>query len=409
MGTTKATRGGLCVVALGLILSAGAIAQGAGECAGAAFTQMNASFEHMQYRCATEGWSEWATPQQMKYCNYPDTDLDEDGIPEQYAFALLARARCQHPDIETQYQANFQVHAGMGGPAGEAHGMAGFATMSQNCITWLWTNCLQNNWAYHAYNGSKTAAEPLSASGDFDGDGYTNRQEYQTAVAAGGDLAQYGKMASDPGQPSESECAHAAFMHMNAAFVGMQYRCATEGWSEWATPQQKKFCGYPDADLDEDGIPEKFAFALLARARCQNPDIEAQYQANFQVHAGMGGPADEAHGMAGFATMSQNCILWLWTNCWQNGWAYQAYNAGKTTEEPLSATGDYDGDGLTNLDEYLQVIAAGGDEFVFADAASDPTPFWEGNPAVPVAGVIGLGLLLGGLAAGGALALRRRK
>ncbi len=42
----------------------------------------------------------------------------------------------------------------------------------------------------------------------------------------------------------------------------------------------------------------------------------------------------------------------------------------RATNEPYSAQGDPDGDGLTNLQEYLNVMAMGGDDFDFALAAS---------------------------------------
>ena len=45
----------------------------------------------------------------------------------------------------------------------------------------------------------------------------------------------------------------------------------------------------------------------------------------------------------------------------------------------------------------------------FVNAAAQLSPFFPGNPEVPVAGIIGLGLLAGACAVGGASLLRRKK
>ena len=71
---------------------------------------------------------------------------------------------------------------------------------------------------------------------------------------------------------------------------------------------------------------------------------------------------------------------------------------GKGVNEPFSAEGDCDGDGFSNLEEYEYVVAYGGDMEAFVIAASENSPFWNGNPAVPVAGIIGLLLLCVGIA-----------
>jgi PKD repeat protein len=82
---------------------------------------------------------------------------------------------------------------------------------------------------------------------------------------------------------------------------------------------------------------------------------------------------------------------------------------GLDKEGPLfGADGDVDGDGKTNLEEYEAVMAAGGDIDTFIDAATDPYNFWDGNPDLPVAGILGLGLLAGTMLAGAALAIRKK-
>jgi hypothetical protein len=84
---------------------------------------------------------------------------------------------------------------------------------------------------------------------------------------------------------------------------------------------------------------------------------------------------------------------------------YNIFGAAKTTGEPFSADGDIDGDGISNGDEYDQVVAVGGNAEVAAQAIMDPLNLWPGNPALPVVGAAGLALLAGALAFAG---LRRK-
>jgi internalin A len=71
---------------------------------------------------------------------------------------------------------------------------------------------------------------------------------------------------------------------------------------------------------------------------------------------------------------------------------------GKGVNEPFSAEGDCDGDGTSNIEEYEYIVVCGGDIESFVIAASENSPFWEENPALPVAGIIGLLVLCAGIA-----------
>jgi hypothetical protein len=64
----------------------------------------------------------------------------------------------------------------------------------------------------------------------------------------------------------------------------------------------------------------------------------------------------------------------------------------KSLDEPFSADGDCDGDGASNLDEYVYVVAAGGDIEDFMMEAGEDNPLWPGNPALPAAGAASLAL-----------------
>jgi LPXTG-motif cell wall-anchored protein len=85
------------------------------------------------------------------------------------------------------------------------------------------------------------------------------------------------------------------------------------------------------------------------------------------------------------------------------------FSRSKSANEPLSPEGDFDFDGLSNIDEYDLVILAGLDEAAYVEAATNASPFWSGNPAVPVTGIIGLSLLGAMFACGGAVGLRKKR
>jgi len=92
--------------------------------------------------------------------------------------------------------------------------------------------------------------------------------------------------------------------------------------------------------------------------------------------------------------------------------SYTVLGAGaKDLSEPLSPGGDPDGDGLTNAEEYANVIADGGDEADYVAAALNP--LLDGSAAsasaLPVGGIAAAGALMLALGAASAALLRRRK
>jgi hypothetical protein len=86
------------------------------------------------------------------------------------------------------------------------------------------------------------------------------------------------------------------------------------------------------------------------------------------------------------------------------------YGSSKTAAEAFSAAGDYNNDGVSNLTVYNGVSPAGtvAQRPAFVTAVSGANNFWQGNPNLPVLGGLGLMLLAGGCALGGALRLRRK-
>jgi hypothetical protein len=87
---------------------------------------------------------------------------------------------------------------------------------------------------------------------------------------------------------------------------------------------------------------------------------------------------------------------------------YRVFGVAKAPSEPFSANGDLDNDGLTNLEEAAQVRAAGGGMELFVLAATNPVNLWPDNPAVPAGSMVGLCLLVGAIAFGGARIVRKK-
>lgn len=83
-------------------------------------------------------------------------------------------------------------------------------------------------------------------------------------------------------------------------------------------------------------------------------------------------------------------------------------NGAKSIGEPFSAVGDYNGDGMTNKEAYDLVEAAGGDRTTFVQAAASDNGLWKGNPALPAAELTTLVAMALGLAAAGAVRMRKR-
>lgn len=89
--------------------------------------------------------------------------------------------------------------------------------------------------------------------------------------------------------------------------------------------------------------------------------------------------------------------------------AFEIYDDAKTAAEPLSALCDYNGNGDTNAEVYQSVVVAGGGSRAdFVAAATGANPYYNGNPALPVAGLLGLSVLAGAFGLAGAMVIRKK-
>jgi len=209
-------------------------------------------------------------------------------------------------------------------------------------------------------------------------------------------------------------CVSATILAVSASAVAAT--CAETKFDEMSAYMLLGWGAWNGTDRDWDGIPDEFAGALACTAMCEDPAIQAVYDANLAAaHTLVDGDSDwwfnyygwalddaSAPQIAAYAMWDTdaNMILWFW---WYAG------DMGVFELVPsLADDGDYDGDGQTNLEEYEAVAALGGGPEMYAAAASTNGPFWPGNPELPVAGFVGLALLAASCIAGGALSLRKK-
>jgi hypothetical protein len=83
--------------------------------------------------------------------------------------------------------------------------------------------------------------------------------------------------------------------------------------------------------------------------------------------------------------------------------------SGKSATEPFSGLGDYNLDGVTNATVFSNLTSAGAaTRPAFVKAASGLDPYWAGRAGLPVAGLLGMALLAGVVALGGALSIRKK-
>jgi len=172
---------------------------------------------------------------------------------------------------------------------------------------------------------------------------------------------------------------------------------------------------YSQWDLDADTLPDAASVALVSYVACKpthglSASVVADLEANTAAWEAIfttGALNDNSVFFAALAGVSAEMRTALGGYFGQDLSGLDLYGSAKAGER-FSATGDLDNDGLDNVTEYDQVMAAGGDLETFVMAATDPNNFWPGNPDLPIAGIVGLGLLAGSILTGAAFALRKK-
>jgi hypothetical protein len=146
-----------------------------------------------------------------------------------------------------------------------------------------------------------------------------------------------------------------------------------------------------------DGMPDLWQLRIFADAYCNeyhrfHREATSAYEANMAALLAEK-PECANPWVAACVSLSTGMRTAICNMFGLNSDLYEVVtNSAKSADEPFSANGDCDGDGISNYDEYLYVSSYGGDIEDFIIAAGENSPFWDGNPALPAAGGIAMAL-----------------
>ena len=160
-------------------------------------------------------------------------------------------------------------------------------------------------------------------------------------------------------------------------------------WPSWDT-----------LDLDANGIPERAEILLLQRAMCGANSNFGRYANLVCFNNGIAMRLDPNYPLTLINSLSldklMEALIAISSSLRETyrGSLFTNYYGviGENAGEPLSATGDLDGDGVSNLQEYNNTLAAGGGVNEYVNAASNPlidgTP--ESQASLPATSNLGL-------------------
>ena len=168
--------------------------------------------------------------------------------------------------------------------------------------------------------------------------------------------------------------------------------------------------GLEPVDADHDGLPEQWALRLVAvvlgdiRYPYHNAVADAYAQNLVALAAEAPSVQPYKDVLAALLLMSVDLRQYFTSSLGLTGSYTVVTGNGKSPNEPLSGAGDIDRDGITNADEYAAVLTAGGSMEDFVQSAL----YWQGAGALPVAGLAGLGALLGLITITGIRTMRKK-
>ena len=212
--------------------------------------------------------------------------------------------------------------------------------------------------------------EAFAATGDVDGDGFTNLQEATHVAAMGGDYSDYVAAALDP-LVNGSECT--VTLESCPDLIG-QVRLTTS-----------LYFGTPDDIHDEDGsgLLDSWELLLFQAALCDsslpiNHDLVCLFHRNrtrwASELAAISFGLNTVDGQAALLTMNTAMRDYFVAHVNSLGdpleHTYGAFEA--AAAEPFAADGDFDGDGVTNAQEAANVKSVGGGAQDYVAAAMDP-------------------------------------
>lgn len=356
----------------------------------------------------------------------PGPNVGPNGILDSDEFALLAQAISSHSsplheDGCAAFAANL-AQATIDLPAGYRETVAAYFTLGDSDSV----TAMVAFFAFFAidldpadYNLSQAAF--LGPDGDADGDGLTNKEEYDAIVGTGGPgsakrtqyLTDALSAAPAEGEQEGEDCTVSPLPNLNPqgeAFYQVLALLALQPYT------------WDSTDVDGTGIVDRFEVALakyvINNGGLLHQEAQCPYSNNFaaaNVEANVGlvqvqTGVDVKELFAVLMSISSEMQTVLGTIGLTGTYSVVESNH-KHLVEPLAPSGDPDGDGLTNLEEYENVVAAGGNEISYIGAALNP--LLDGtnaiNPNLPVASGAGVAILLGVFGSAGALLLNRRK
>ncbi len=308
---------------------------------------------------------------------FPDADFDADGLPDEQAMLLLGALICADPagTIAGQFDANVAEYLSVMTAVVDAVTGALPIPAEMTATAALCTDAV----AAIELLGHPSGLEPLQAG----------------LAALGGALAPDG--AADLAETLSDFGLYASMLSGVGNYVG-----AMGGLSTESKAYIEGFMGYLIAgEVNAGGQDLVDVAAAVAGGAASIPPYAALI--------GMGVPAPIAQAVedarlaliavAGSLDTFGDVLLAIPAPSFTG-----IYGGAKTADEPFSGHGDYNGNGDTNA----AVYAAVGGGAAFVAAASGANGFYEGNPALPVAGILGLSLLASACAAAGAFVIRKK-
>jgi hypothetical protein len=156
---------------------------------------------------------------------------------------------------------------------------------------------------------------------------------------------------------------------------------------------------YLTADLDADGLPDRYqaglvSFVLSVQSHPYSLIVTDLYQqaiATLRMEPGYAALQPYEHILGALLTTSQDMVAALSSRLSLTG-SYSVFTITKGPDEPFSAQGDLDEDGVANIVEYQNVLDEGyaPEEalMMFLEAANDPDKNGNELPLLPAWGLV---------------------
>lgn len=310
--------------------------------------------------------------------NWPDADLDVNGIVDGFELALAARLLCDethavHESVLEAFEENreeLSIEPGFASFETQADAIALFCTISTGLRDAIVTAlALTGEYAPLDLEGN----EALGALGDPDADERSNFLEYDWTVDQGAGRIEYGIAASTAGcGPADAPACPDEDMFDEEADAFFE---ALDQGIDWES-----------ADWTDNGIPDRFELALLSQIFCDGSHplhdpliaVYSDNRAALEADPNAQLLLPYASFLALFAAASQEQATAIAADLTLTA-GLQGFDLGGN--EFFDRFSDLDGDGASNDHEFNWAFIRGGGPKVYAAEASDPAK--RPNAAIP--------------------------